>query len=361
MFTVAQVSKWCEAQMVNAEEAIPSALFASLALKRLSTLDEAGPNDVAFFFSKHYQADLMSTRAGVIITGLAFVEPLRAANLPQWKSSIILACEDPYSSMARATAEVSKLLSTHDHQVPIEKSEIHPTAIIDPSVQLGKNVKIGAFSVLEAGVKIGDGAVIYPQCYLGVNSELGEGSVLFPKVTLYEKTVIGRHCRIHASTVIGGDGFGYAPKTDPETKLTVGHYKIYHLGRVVLEDDVEIGSGTTVDRGTFGDTIIRKGAKIDNQVQVGHNVEIGEGSVVCGCAGLAGSSSLGKFVIMGPQAGLANKVHIGDYSMMTSYSAATKDFPAHSEIGGYPARPMKEHYKILAIQQKLLRERGRKK
>jgi UDP-3-O-[3-hydroxymyristoyl] glucosamine N-acyltransferase len=360
MYNVTQVSKWCEAQLVNGEEAAPAALFASLSVKRMTTLSDSGPEDVAFFFSKEYQEELFKTRAGVIVTGQAFVEPLRAAGLPQWKTSVILACPDPYTSMARLSGIFSKIYSTHDHQEPKTQSEIHPSAVIDPTAVIGKNVKISAGVVIDAGVKIGDQVVLYPHVTIAAHAEIGEGSVLFPKVTVYERTLIGKHCRIHANSVLGADGFGYAPTRDPATGLTCGHTKIYHLGRVVLEDNVEVGACTTIDRGTFGDTIIRKGAKIDNQVQVGHNAEVCEGAIICGCAGMAGSTRLGKFAILGPQGGIANKVHVGDYSMIASYSAPTKDVPAHAEYGGYPARPLKDFMKVQALQSRMLKERGRK-
>jgi UDP-3-O-[3-hydroxymyristoyl] glucosamine N-acyltransferase len=360
MFTPAQIAEWCQARWVNGDEAGPAALFHSLKLERLTTLDQASPKDAAFFFSKLYEEELKSTRAGLIVTGEAFVEPLKASGLPAWKNAVILAAKDPYVSMAKATAEVSKLLSAHDHQVRVSASEIHPSSVIDPSAKIGASVRIGAGVVVEAGASIADGVVLYPQVYVGRGVRIGEDSVLFPHVAVYEGTRIGKRCRIHANSTIGSDGFGYAPEKDPETKLPVRQVKIYHLGGVFIADEVEIGAGTTVDRGTFGDTEIGEGAKIDNQVQVGHNVKIGRGAIVCGCAGLAGGSTLGDFSILGPQAGLATKVQVGEYSVIASYSAPTKDVPAHSELAGYPARPMKEHFRLLALQQKLLRERKKK-
>ncbi len=360
MFTPAQLSNWCEARWVNGDEAGPAALFPSLALHRLATLEDAGPQDAAFFFSKLYEDDLKVTKAGLILTGEAFVEPLKASGLPVWKNAVVLAAKDPYLAMAKATAEVSKLLSAHDHQVRILASEIHASAVIDSSAKIGTSVRIGAGVVIEAGAVIGDGVVLYPQVYVGRKVRIGDDSVLFPHVAVYEGTRIGKSCRIHANSTVGSDGFGYAPRRNSETKLPEYQVKIYHLGGVLIEDEVEIGAGTTIDRGTFGDTWIGKGAKIDNQVQVGHNCRIGEGAIVCGCAGLAGGSSLGRFAILGPQAGLATKVQVGEYSMIASYSAPTKDVEAHSEMAGYPARPMKEHYRILALQQKLLRERKKK-
>jgi UDP-3-O-[3-hydroxymyristoyl] glucosamine N-acyltransferase len=361
MFTVQEVLRWSEAQVANSEEESVSALLPSLRLKRLATLKDAGPEDVAFFFSKNYEADLRSTRAGVIVTGSAFVGLLKAAGLAQWKQSIFLACADPYSAMAKVTREVSKQISAHDHQEPPIVREVHPTAIIDATAEIGLCVKIGPQVVIEAGAVIEDGVTLYPGVYIGPKVRVGSGTVIFPRVTVYEKTEIGRRCRIHAGVVIGTDGFGYAPKADPVSKLTIDHQKIYHLGRVIIEDEVEIGANSTIDRGTLGDTIIRTKVKIDNQVQIGHNVELQEGAILCGCSGVAGSSTVGKFSIVGAQAGLGNQVQIGDYCVLAAYTGVTKDFPSHSILAGRPSRLHAEQYKIMAIQQKLLKERGKKK
>ena len=355
-FNVLEIQSWIKAHAVN--EAIPHALLSQKTVKRMASLKDAGPDDISFFFSKHYQNDLMSTRASVIVTGTAFVKPLEVAGLPQWKSSVILACDDPYSAMALLSAHFSKIQSAHDHQVAPQKSFIHPSAVVDSSATVGKNVVIQAGSVVEANASIGDGVVIYPQCYVGPNCTIGEGTVLFPRVTLYERTSVGKKCRIHSGAVIGADGFGYAPLMDQGKP--VNHLKIYHLGRVIIHDEVEIGANTSIDRGTMSDTVIHSKAKIDNQVQVGHNCEVGEGSVICGCAGMAGSSSLGKFVVMGAQSGTSNQVHVGDYAKMGAYTGAGKDIEPGEEVMGIPARPLSDFYKIVALQNKLLRERRSK-
>ena len=361
MFNVAQVAKWIEAQHANPGSPEAVALFASLKITGIATLKEAGPNDLAFFFSRNYEEDLKRTRAGLIVTGTAFIKPLEASGLPQWKTSVFIACADPYSGMAVVSSHFSKELSAHDHQRSFPETIIHPSAVVDPSAKIGNGVQIGAQVVIEANCVIDDQVVIYPHCYVGPSCEIGQASVLFPRVTLYEKTKIGVGCRIHAGVVLGGDGFGYAPQMDPSTKLPVGHQKIYHLGRVVIENFVEIGANSTIDRGTLGDTIVRSNSKIDNLVQIGHNCDIGEGAIICGTAGMAGSSSLGKFVYIGAQGGTGNQVHIGDYAKLAAYTGAAKDVAPYAEMAGVPARPLSDYYKILAIQNKLLRERGKKK
>jgi UDP-3-O-[3-hydroxymyristoyl] glucosamine N-acyltransferase len=360
LFTVVQISKWIEAQHANPGSPAAVALFSSLNVTGIATLKDAGPNDVAFFFSRNYEEELKTTKAGLIITGLPFVAPLEASGLPQWKSSVFIATADPYSAMAKVSSEFSKHISTHDHQREFPETIIHPAAIVDPSAKIGTGVQIGANVVIEAGCVIADHVVIYAGSYLGPNCEVGESTVLFPRVTLYEKTKIGRHCRIHAGVVLGADGFGYAPLFDSHTKLPIAHQKIYHLGRVVMGDHVEIGANSTIDRGTLGNTVVHSHAKIDNLVQVGHNCEVGEGSIMCGASGLAGSSSLGKFVYVGAQAGTGNQVHVGDYAKLAGYAGAAKDVAPNAEVAGVPARPLADYFKILAIQNKLLRERSKK-
>lgn len=356
-FSVSEIQKIIQAQVANSEFA--SALLTSLKITGINSLKDATSNDVAFFFSKNYQHDLFNTKAGLIVTGTAFVKAIEAASPPAWKKSVFLMCDDPYQAMGKATALFSPQASTHDHQKRITENFIHPTAVIAPNVKFGMGVDIGAHVVVEDSAVIGNGVKIYAQSYIGKNSSIGDDTVLFPRVTLYERTQIGERCRIHAGVVIGADGFGYAPIKDSQTKKTIDHQKIYHLGNVVIEDDVEIGANTTIDRGTFGSTLIHSKVKIDNQVQVGHNCEIGEGSILCGAAGMAGSSSLGKFVVIAAQSGTGNQVHVGDYSFLAAYTGVAKSCEPESQLAGVPARPLDEHFKILAIQNKLLRDRAK--
>ena len=353
---VLEIKNTIEAQVANPEFA--SALLTSLKVSGMATLKEAGPTDVAFFFSKHYESDLMTTKAGVVVTGSAFVKAIEEASVPAWKKGVFLACENPYLQMGRMTSLFSTALSSHDHRRSrVEASRIHPTAILAEGVKLGSGVEVGAYVVVEAGTEIGNNAVIYPHCYIGKNCIIGQGSVLFPRVTLYEKTKIGERCRIHAGVVLGADGFGYVPINDPASKKAVDHQKIYHLGNVVLEDDVEIGANTTIDRGTFGSTLVSSKTKIDNLVMIGHNAEIGEGTIICGEAGMGGSASTGKFVTLTAQSSVGNQVHVGDYSFIAAYTGVSKSCGPESQLMGIPARPLDEYFKILAIQNKLLRDR----
>jgi UDP-3-O-[3-hydroxymyristoyl] glucosamine N-acyltransferase len=356
--SVSEIQNIIQAQVANPEFA--SALLPSLKIKGMASLKDAGPDDLTFFFSKNYQQDFFQTRSSVIVTGKAFVKLIEAANPPAWKNAVILACDDPYLSMAVISGTFSKKLSAHDHQeIPSDQNTIHPTAVVASDAKLGKGIEIGAFAVIENAAELADGVVIYPHCYVGKGSKIGRQSVLFPKVTLYQNTVIGDHCRLHAGVVIGGDGFGYAPVKDATTGKALDHQKIYHLGNVVIGDHVEIGANSAIDRGTFGSTVVQSKAKIDNQVQVGHNCNIGEGSILCGGVAMAGSSSLGKFVIMLGQSATDNQVHLGDYTIVSPYSGVTKDTDPGSHVMGMPSRSFDDQMKIMAIQNKLLRERNK--
>lgn len=355
-FSVSEIQNMIQAQVAN--PGFASALLSSMKLKGIQSLKDAGPEDVAFFFSRSYQEDFLKSKAGLIITGAAFVKAIEALKAEPWKKSVILVSDDPYLSMGRLTAEFSKHLSVHDHQSSLQgQAKIHPSAIVAKSVKLGEGTEIGAHVVIEEGVTIESGVKVYPHCYIGNKSFIGKNSVLFPGVTLYEKTQIGERCRIHSGAVIGADGFGYAPVKDPSTQKPIDHQKIYHLGNVVIGNDVEIGANSTIDRATFGSTRIHSKVKIDNQVQIGHNCVVGEGSILCGAAGMAGSSSLGKFVVVAAQSGTGNQVHVGDYSFLAAYTGVDKDVEAGSQLSGVPARPLREHFKIMAILNKMLRER----
>jgi UDP-3-O-[3-hydroxymyristoyl] glucosamine N-acyltransferase len=219
-------------------------------------------------------------------------------------------------------------------------------------------VVIGAHCVIEDGVRIGEGTRLYPGCFVGKGSVIGSRCVLFPRVTLYERTQLGERVRLHAGVVLGADGFGYAPRR--EDGKVVGHEKIYHVGRVVVGNDVEIGANTCVDRGTIGDTIICDMAKVDDQVMIGHNCRLDVGAVVCGNAGLAGRAKIGKFVYIGGMAGIGNDVEIGDGAMVGALSVVPADVAPGVAVLGVPARPAREHNRIQVLLNRMLREKEKK-
>ncbi|MEO5971669.1 MAG: UDP-3-O-(3-hydroxymyristoyl)glucosamine N-acyltransferase [Bdellovibrionia bacterium] len=330
---------------------------------RPASLGTSRPSELAFFFSRAFEHELGSANPGILITGDDFIAPLEGAGLPLWKTAAVIACRDPYLALAQLSELFAESLSTVAHapllnRESVQPSVIHPTASIAPSVELGSGVKIGPYCIIEDHVKVGDGVTLYPGCYVGPRCVIGDATVLFPRVTLYEGTLLGDRVRIHAGSVVGSDGFGYAPKlVDGQVR---GHQKIYHLGRVVIENDVEIGANSCVDRGTFGETRIGKHSKLDNLVHIGHNSRLDEGAVICGGTCLAGNASVGKYAYVGGLTGIGNHVHVGDRAKVGALTMVTKDVVPGGTVVGNPQRDSKEHFRAHALLSKLLAERRSK-
>jgi UDP-3-O-[3-hydroxymyristoyl] glucosamine N-acyltransferase len=229
---------------------------------------------------------------------------------------------------------------------------IAETAVVSPDARIGEGVSVQPRAVIEEGVVIGDRAVIGAGAFVGMNSRIGADTRLFPHAVVNDNNVVGERCIIHSGAVIGGDGFGYVP--DGEGR----NVKIPQVGRVVVEDDVEIGCNTTIDRGTFGDTLIRRGVKIDNLVQIAHNDEIGENTVLCAQVGISGSVKIGRNVILAGQVGIADHVEIGDRVMMAGKSglAAKKKVGPDQILLGAPARPLREAKKLHAWESRIAKK-----
>jgi UDP-3-O-[3-hydroxymyristoyl] glucosamine N-acyltransferase len=213
---------------------------------------------------------------------------------------------------------------------------IHQTAVAAKGAKLGSGVALGAYVVIEDGAVIGDKTVIYPFCYIGKNAKIGRSCVFYPNVTIRESISIGDRVIIHPGAVVGADGFGYFPQKDGT------HTKIPQLGTVIIEDDVEIGACTAIDRARFDKTVIGKGTKIDNLVQIAHNVIIGPNCIVAGQVGISGSSELGKNVSLGGGVGLSGHLKLGDNVMVGGMSGITKSYPANTILFGYPAKPIEK-------------------
>lgn len=371
MFTVEQICQWIGGRVVNAELLSPSVL-AAIRVNRPTSLASSNTTNLAYFFNKAYQSELPAARPGVLVTGESFVDPLAAAGLPLWRASAVVACADPYLAMATLSEKfASSGLSTVVHAGPVLAAEmaenfgvpqIHPTAVVDPTAELGGGVSVGPGAVVAEHVRIGAGTVLYAGVYVGPRAQIGERCVLFPHVTIYEHVELGNDVRIHAGSVLGSDGFGYAPRTEKGAEgkpVITSHQKIYHLGRVVVGDSVEIGALSCVDRGTIDDTRIGRGAKLDNQVHVGHNAEIGEGAIVCGGTCLAGNASIGKWAYVGGLVGITNHVHVGDGGKVAAMSLLTKDVPPHATAAGSPQREYSDHFKAHAILSRMIRGKKR--
>lgn len=266
----------------------------------LATLSDAGPDDVSFLANKAYLKYLPQTRAAAVL-----IHPAHVAECPAAR----LELDNPYL----AYAELSRLF---DPLAARPRAGIHPTAAVDDGVTLGDRVEIGAQAVVEAGAELGDDVVIGPGSVVGADSLIGAGSRLHANVTVYHGVVIGRRAILHSGCVIGADGFGFAHDG-------AGWHKIAQLGGVVLGDDVEVGSCSSIDRGALGDTVIGNDVKIDSQVQIAHNVQIGDHSALAGCVGIAGSTQVGRHCMLGGGVGLSGHLTLCDGVQVTGMSLVT--------------------------------------
>lgn len=360
-FSVSQLLEWTGGRLANEAAWEDAASPQSVQVVQPAPLGSSRPGDVAFFFAKSYQGELSTAAASALITAEPFVKPLEASGLPIWRKAAVIACADPYLAMAILSGKFAEKLSTVAHPVGEAGSgpaEVHPTAIVHPEVELGSGSRIGPQCVIEKGARIGAGTVLYPGCFVGPGVVIGKDCVLFPRVTVYEWTQVGDRARLHAGVVLGSDGFGYAPKRDG--KAVQGHQKIFHLGRVVVGDDVEIGALSCADRGTFGDTVIESEAKLDNQVHIGHNARVERGAVICGGTCLAGRARVGRFAYVGGLTGVTNDVHIGDGAMVAACALVSKDVAPGTSAVGNPQREHADHFRIHAMLNRMLSERTKK-
>lgn len=259
----------------------------------LSKIEEGKPGSLSFLSNTLYVPYVYETDASVVIMNRTLV-----LDKPTKPTLTIIRVDDPYASFAR-------LLEIY-YEIKQNKKGIEQLSYISQSAKYGSDCYIGAFAYIGENVKIGNNVKIYPHCFIGDNVIIGDNCTLYSGVKIYYDCVIGKNCIIHASTVVGSDGFGFAPNPDDN------HKKIPQIGNVIIEDYVEIGSNTSIDRATMGSTIIRKGAKLDNLVQIAHNVEIGENAILAGGAFVAGSSRIGKNVMMGGQAGVVGHIKVAD-------------------------------------------------
>lgn len=299
-----------------------------LVIKGVAGIKEAKPGEITFIANPKYFSLLPHSKASAVILS----EQAKETHISSIRSA------NPYLAFA-------KLLHLF-HDKPNISTGIHPQACIDPSADIGEHMSIHAFAVIGNNVQIGKNVQIYSGVFIGNFCQIGDGTIIYPNVTIYHHCRIGSNVIIHAGSVIGSDGFGYA--WDGKN-----HYKIPQTGQVIIEDEVEIGAETAIDRGTIKDTIIKRGTKIDNLVQIAHNVKIGESSIMVSQSGLAGSVKLGKGVILGGQAAVVGHVTIGDHTKIAGKSAITKDVPPNSVMGGTMARPIHEWRKSEACVRRL--------
>ncbi len=289
------------------------------AVRNLSKIEEGEPGTLTFLANPKYTPYLYTTGASIAIVASDFT-PEKA--LPP--TLTLIRVEDPYACFAKLLA--------HYNQIKGDKKGIEQPSFIDPSAQLGEHVYVGAFAYIGKNVEIGEGSKIYPQAYIGDNVKIGAHSTIYAGVKIYSDCVIGNHCTVHASSVIGADGFGFAPNSENN------YEKVPQIGNVILEDHVEIGANSAIDRATLGSTLIRKGVKIDNLVQVAHNVEIGENTVIASQSGIAGSTRLGKNMMIGGQVGVVGHLRLADGVKIAAQSGVGQNVETPGEIiQGSPA------------------------
>jgi len=288
----------------------------SVTVNQLAKIEEAESGSLSFLANPKYEQFLYTTRASILIINKdqALAEPVKAT---------LIRVENAYSAFT--------VLLEKYNTIKLHKTGIEQPSFIHPSAQIGSDVYVGAFAYIGPGVKLGNNSKVYPNTYIADNVTIGENTTLFAGVTIYFDCVLGNNVTVHSGAIIGSDGFGFAPNPD-------GSYtKISQIGNVILEDDVEVGSNTTIDRATMGSTLIRKGAKLDNLLQIAHNVEIGANTVIAAQTGISGSTKLGDNCVIGGQVGIVGHLNIARGSQIMAKSGVNKNIAEEGQKwGGTP-------------------------
>jgi UDP-3-O-[3-hydroxymyristoyl] glucosamine N-acyltransferase len=294
----------------------------------------AGPKDAATFHNMKYAAEAAASKAGCLL-----VPPQAAAAPCAAKARVVV--EDPQAAFAVLLGLIE---AAKRPKLVGGVSQVSPKASVHSHAKLGVGVAIGDFVVVEKGAQIGDGTVLMPQVFVGADAKIGRNCVLYPQVVLREECELGDGVIVHSGAVIGADGFGFTT-----SRKTGRHTKIPQIGNVVIKDHVEIGANVTIDRATLGSTVVESGTKIDNLVQLGHNVRIGRDCFVVSQTGIAGSTTVGSNVILAGQAGVAGHLSIGDGAVITAQTGVMSDVPAKTVLFGSPGRPHREAFKLQAL------------
>lgn len=320
--TVSDIAEWLQGDLVG---------DGSVDILRVAKIEEAGPQDLTFLANPRYAKHVETTGASAILVSRSFSH----LEFKAPRALAFIKVDDPYVAFLQVLRHLTPTID------PFGKG-IHATAVVSPSATLGKNVDLGAFVVVADGARIGDHTRVGEGCVIGAKAEIGKECRLHANVTIYHQCKLGNRVTVHSGTVIGSDGFGFAPKAD-------GSYeKIPQLGIVVIEDDVEIGSNCSIDRATMGETLIRKGVKLDNLIQVAHNVVIGENTVIAAQTGISGSTKLGKNMMVAGQVGFAGHLEIADRTVIMAQSGIPNSIREEGKtFFGYPA---KERGKALRIE-----------
>ncbi len=294
------------------------------AIRGVSSIDDAGEGELTFVDNPKYKEKAKATRASCIVTSFE----LEDIDKP------VIKCKNPSLAMARI---IDKMFP---HETAHPKG-VDPGALIGKDVTLGAGVSIGANAVIDDNVTIGDGSIVYPLVFIGRGAKIGKNALIYPNVTVLERVLIGNNVTIHSGSVIGSDGFGFV-------KDGSKFVKIPQIGIVEIEDDVEVGACVAIDRARFGKTVVGRGTKIDNLVQIAHNVRIGEDCIIVAQVGISGSVTIGRNVILAGQAGITDHVEIGDNVLVSAKGGITKSVPPRTIMSGIPARPHNVSKKLVA-------------
>jgi UDP-3-O-[3-hydroxymyristoyl] glucosamine N-acyltransferase len=285
-------------------------------VNKLSKIEEGKEGSLTFLSNPKYTSHIYDTQASICIVNKSFEKS-------QEISTTLIKVEDSYEAF-------SKLLEVYN-QIKLDKKGIETPSSISDTAKLGENIYVGAFTYIGEDVVIGDNVKIYPNVYIGDNVSIGNDVTIFAGSKIYSETQIGNHCTLHSGVIIGADGFGFTPSENGE------YSKIPQIGNVIIEDFVDVGAATTIDRATLGSTIIRKGVKLDNQIQIAHNVEIGEHTAIAAQTGIAGSSKIGKNCLIGGQVGIAGHIKIGNRVKIQAQTGVGRNIKDDEAIQGSPA------------------------
>jgi UDP-3-O-[3-hydroxymyristoyl] glucosamine N-acyltransferase len=306
---------------------------ANASVSSFGKIEEAKTGQLAFLANPKYEDHLYSTQASIIIVN-------ESLQLKENIGSTLIRVTDAYSAFAT-------LLSKYQEMMTQQMNGIQQPSYIAKTASYGENVFVGAFAYVGENVRIGTNTKIFPGVFIGDNVTIGNSTIIHPGVKIYKDCLVGDRVTIHAGTVIGSDGFGFAPQADGTFK------KVPQIGNVIIENEVEIGANTTIDRATIGSTIIKAGAKLDNLIQVAHNVEIGNSTVIAAQAGISGSTKIGKGAMIGGQAGVVGHLQIGDGARINAQSGVSKSVEAGKAVTGSPAHDYTAALRSQAISRNL--------
>ncbi|MGQ8336097.1 UDP-3-O-(3-hydroxymyristoyl)glucosamine N-acyltransferase [Sunxiuqinia sp. A32] len=305
---------------------------ANVSVSNVSKIEDGKPGTLTFLANPKYEKYIYSTQASVVLVNTDF-------NPEHEIQATLIRVDDAYKSFA-------SLLELVD-EVQKQKSGIEQPSFIHETAKVGSGIYMGAFAYIGQGSQVGNNVKIYPQVHVGSNVTIADNTILYPGVKIYDNSIIGANCIIHAGAVIGSDGFGFAPMEDGTFK------KIPQVGNVIIEDDVEIGANTTIDCSTMGSTIIRKGVKLDNLIQIAHNCEIGENTVMAALVGIAGSTKVGKNNMFGGQVGISGHITIGDNVKIGPMAGVSNSIKSDKTVLGTPAMDIDQALKAYVVFRRL--------